>query len=624
MQVQKTLSDHAILQQGIEIPIKGWAKPNSKVWLGGLSGNKIYAEVDSDGRWVAVIPKMQAGGPHTLSVHVDERAQLFKDIYFGDVWLCSGQSNMEWVLRNTANVEEEIANAKDQLIRQFKVPHDNADKPQDALPGGDWVSASPATVGDFTAVGYYFAKSIRANHDIPIGLLNSSWGGSRIEPWISKVTLDSKHPDYSYDVFVKKNNIDLKGQEEKLKKMFPGLTDADIGIQDGKPLWAGEVDEDKWKKISIEELWENQGMEGADGVAYYRTVFELNEQQAADDIIISLGAIDDDDITWLNGQEIGETAGYNLERTYKVSSNILKVGENVLLVRAYDGGGGGGIYSANFNQQIETSSGNIDLKRLDWKIRFSAIQINTLSNQIPNLIYNAMINPIVDFPVKGVIWYQGESNAGDLKTAYDYRFHLKTLIEEWRAKWQQAEMPFYFVQLANWQQPKPEPTNDGWAVIRESMNEVLKVKNTGQAVIIDIGEANDIHPRNKKDVGERLALHARTMVYGEDLTFASPMYESHKIEKGKVILSFANTPQGLMAKNKYGYVNGFSIAGEDKKFHWAQARIKDGRVEVWSDQVPDPIAVRYAWEINPGDVNLYSKEGLPVTPFRTDDWNIIE
>lgn len=622
IKVQRTLSDNAILQQNVLIPIEGKVKPGASVSMR-IGKSLTSLEVDKSGHWKTVIPPMPAGGPHEISFYVDEKEQSYKNIYFGDVWLCSGQSNMEWTLNNTYDAEREIANANDSLIRHFKVPHANADMPQDELPGGTWITASPATVGDFSAVAYYFAKELRKYQNIPIGLLNSSWGGSRIEPWISKETLDEKHPDYSLEAYAAKHNINRKAQAEKLMAMFPGLTDKDIGMVNGEPLWAGEIkDQDQWKAIDISELWENQGYKGADGIAYYRLEFDLNEKQRSDKITLNLGAIDDADQTWFNGTLVGATNGYNTERNYEVKKSILKASGNIILIQVSDTGGGGGLYSADFKQTISTDGGEIDLKDLDWKFRLAKLQINQLSNKIPNLIYNAMIHPIINFPIKGVIWYQGESNAGDLQTAYDYRFHMETLIEEWRSKWNNPDLPFLYVSLANFMAPMKEPGNDGWAVIRESMSEVLKLPNTGQAIIIDIGNANDIHPRNKKDVGYRLSLPALKIVHDSTLISGSPMYKSHDVNANKIIVDFTETGSGLMVKNRYGYVNGFSIAGSDQKFHWAEARIVNGKVEVSSDRVPNPVAVRYAWETNPFDVNLFSTDGLPVTPFRTDDWDV--
>ncbi|WP_235297161.1 sialate O-acetylesterase [Portibacter marinus] len=606
---KKTFSSHAVLQRNAVIPITGWGAPGEKVKV--IFNRKEYpGTADQQGRWTIDIPPTPAGGPHTIEIKSADNGLTYKDIYFGDVWLCSGQSNMEWVLQNTENAEEEISRAKDGKIRHFKVPHANELKPAQELPGGEWQVLSPETAGQFTAVGYYFAQSIRAHNDVPIGLLNSSWGGSRIEPWMNNQVLSKKHPEYSLKSYQKKNNIDLEGRKKALQDKFPGVDENDQGMDDQMPKWVNNKEAEKWKKIDPSELWENQGYDGLDGVIYYRTYFEADE-----DIDLHLGTIDDSDMTWVNGQLVGQTNGYNVHRIYRVSEDKLRDGKNELLIRIHDTGGGGGMYTSKF----ATGIGDKALTDFDWEMRVGALQVNNLSNQIPNLIYNAMIHPIIDFPIKGIIWYQGESNAGNLESAYDYRYLLKSLIGQWRTEWNNPELPFYYVQLANFRQPMKEPGTDAWAVIRESMTEVLELPNTGQAVIIDIGEANDIHPRNKKDVGYRLALPARNQVYDEDVVPGSPMYADHQVVGNHMLIEFQQVGDGLMVKDRYGYVKGFSIAGEDGQYVWAKAKLENGKVMVWSEKVTNPVSVRYAWEINPFDANLFSLDGLPVTPFRTDD-----
>ncbi len=607
LRTKKTISDHAILQRDIEIPVAGWGNVGQDVELS-LNDETYRSTTDSDGRWTINIPPMEAGGPYTITIKVASQRLQYSDIYFGDVWLCSGQSNMEWILANTDNAEEEIASATDAMVRQFKVQHMNSEIPQSEIPEGEWTVLSPESASNFTAVGYYFAKSIRESNEVPIGLLNSSWGGSRIEPWMSKEVLDNEHPAYSYASYTQKNKVDSKEIARKLKERYPGIDDKDAGMKDDQ-LWVDNQEGAKWESIDPREFWEDQGFDDVDGVAYYRTYFEATEA-----IELHLGAIDDNDHTWVNGQLVGKTAGYKKDRKYEVPASILRKGKNELLIRIQDTGGGGGMYSSDF----ETRIGEKALDEFKWEIRLGSIFVNSLSNKIPNLIYNSMIHPILDFPIKGVIWYQGESNAGSLQEAYDYRFLLASLIKQWRDEWNQEELPFYYVQLANFRQPMSEPGTDGWALIRESMTEVLEVPMTGQAVIIDIGDADDIHPRNKKDVGYRLALPAREQVYGEDVVPGSPRYASHTIVGNHVVIEFQQVGDGLIIKDRYGYLRGFSIIDEDGSHEWAQAKLENGKVIFWSDKVVNPVSVRYAWEINPGDANLFTKDGLPVTPFRTD------
>jgi sialate O-acetylesterase len=616
LRTKATFTDHAILQRGVEIPVTGWSTPNTNIVVT-VNGSKTDALSDKNGKWTATLPPMEAGGPYKIDISGGKSGQslTYEDIYFGDVWLCSGQSNMEWILKNTNNAEEVMASATDGLIRQFKVAHANSNTPLDDLPNGEWVVGQPSTIGNFTAVGYYFAKELRASQNIPIGLLNSSWGGSRIEPWISGPTLDTEHPEYSFESYTAKNNNNPQVMANKIKKMFPDLTDVDAGIKDGKPLWTGPMEAGKWTKINPLQLWETQEFAGVDGVAWYRTEFEATET-----LVLKLGAIDDNDMTWVNGQMVGSTNGYNVDRNYEVDQKLLRSGKNELLIRVEDTGGGGGLYETKFTTEINGKP----LSDHDWFIRFGAIKINSSSNQIPNLIYNAMIHPIIDYPVKGVIWYQGESNTRSIQEAYDYRYVLRTLISDWRNLWGQENLPFYYVSLANFRAAKDQPSNDTWAVIRESMTDVLEVPFTGQAIITDIGNADDIHPRNKEDVGKRLALPARKQVYGENVVGGSPEYKSHQVDGDKVIVSFDQMGSGLKLKDKYGYVKGFSIAGPDGNFVWAKGVLEGDKVTLWNEAIKNPVAVRYAWETNPADANLFSKEGLPVTPFRTDDWDLEE
>jgi sialate O-acetylesterase len=624
IRTSKIFTNNAILQRNITVPVWGWGNPSSqvKVTLNNISYN---TKVDLNGEWKVLLKPQNASGPFSMLIESDGELIKYDDIYFGDVWLCSGQSNMEWILKNTNDAKKEIAEMKDPLIRHFKVPRSNADEPENELEGGEWVQGNKNTVENFTAIGYYFAKELRAEFDVPIGLLNSSWGGSRIEPWISKTMLDARHPEYDYESYTSNNPSGNKA-EEKYKKMFPGITEIDAGMKGEQFIWASDIqDESKWNNIEIQTLWENQGYGNFDGIGWYRSQFTLTQNELNSDIILNLGTIDDSDQTFVNGILVGNTMNaYNKERNYNIEKSLLKAGENTLTIRVTDTGGGGGLYESEFKRNIKTGTKLIELGDLEWKIRMGAYWVNKRSNQIPNIIYNKMIHPIINFPIKGVIWYQGESNAGNIKTAFDYRYLLTTLIEEWREKWQNPELPFLYVQLANFQEPKENPGNDGWAVIRESMNEVLKVPYTGQAVIIDIGEAGDIHPRNKEDVGKRLALQAKKVAYHQDLVYSSPMYSGHTINKNQVILEFDHIGGGLVAKDKYGYLKGFSIAGKDKKFVWAKAKIVGNKINVYSNIIRNPVAVRYAWEINPSDANLYNKEGLPASPFRTDNWELEE
>ncbi len=300
----------------------------------------------------------------------------------------------------------------------------------------------------------------------------------------------------------------------------------------------------------------------------------------------------------------------------------MKPGINIITVRVEDTGGGGGLYGKP--DQMKIVSGDFKLSLAgQWKFRFSSsdVKVDLTSfigpNSYPTLLFNGMIHPFLKYPVKGAIWYQGESNAG---RAHQYRTIFPLLINDWRTKWNNPEMPFMFVQLANYMKPPVEPGESEWAELREAQLMTLKLPKTGMAVIIDIGEANDIHPKNKQDVGKRLALAALKIAYGKDIVHSGPVYKSMAVSGNKVTIDFDYIGSGLKCYDRYGYLKGFSVAGNDRKFYWAKAYIENNKVGVYSDKVNNPIAVRYGWADNPDDVNLYNNEGLPASPFRTDDW----
>lgn len=617
-------TDHMILQRDVAVPVWGWAAAGEKINI--TFNNKTYAgKADKQGKWRIVLPATPAGGPFELKIAGKDKNISLKDVMVGDVWLASGQSNMEWPVSASNNAEQEIASASDDGIRHFYVPHAGSEMPQEKLDGGPWQVASPQTVGNFTAVGYFFARELRKHHEVPIGLLHSSWGGSRLEPWMSPQSLGITDLENAAAQLKAQREQRMQEIRKKLSQVIGDFPEKDEGLKNGKALWAAADFQDKnWRNMALPQLWENSELPDLDGIVWFRKTIELSEADLQNNATLSLGPIDDSDITWVNGQEVGEmTQKYNVNRVYTVPASALKIGKNVITVRVDDTGGGGGIYGKPELLFLETARGKHDLTG-DWKYKVGEVRIaggSSNTNQTPMLLYNKMIHPILDFPIKGVIWYQGESNAGG-RDAYEYRKLFATMIQDWRARWKNSStFPFLFVQLANFMQAKSQPSESDWAVLRESQSKTLNTTlNTAQAVIIDIGEADDIHPRNKQDVGYRLSLAARKLAYGEeDIVYSGPVYKSMEIEGNKIRLKFDHVGSGLMAKDKYGYLKGFAIAGADKKFVWAKALIEGDEVVVWSDEIPNPVAVRYAWADNPKDANLYNKEGLPASPFRTNN-----
>jgi sialate O-acetylesterase len=377
-----------------------------------------------------------------------------------------------------------------------------------------------------------------------------------------------------------------------------------------------------WDRIAVPSQWEDAGFDGMDGVAWYRTSFELTADDAKEGVRLGLGMIDDSDIAWVNGREVGRmTLAWNRVRLYDVPPALLRPGRNVVAVRVEDTGGGGGIWGQPDLLYVEVAGRRRPLAG-EWRFRPALVTVNLdfHKNQVPTVLYNKMVHPLLSSPIRGVLWYQGESNAGP-EDAFAYRRLFRTLIEDWRAGWGLGDLPFLWVQLANYLPAGAEPSESSWALLRESQSAVLALPVTAQAVTIDIGEARDIHPRNKQEVGRRLALAARRVAYGEDLIFSGPVYRRHKNREGQIVIEFAHVGRGLVAKGgKAPRHEGFTIAGPDRRFVRAIASVQGNRVVVWSDAVPNPVAVRYAWADNPEGANLFNLEGLPASPFRTDSW----
>ncbi len=614
-------SDHMVLQRDREIPVWGVATPGENVVVF-FNGSNYSTGTGTDGYWEILLPPMVAGGPFQMKIVGESGTREYVDILVGDVWLCSGQSNMEWVLANTLNAEAVIRNGNHPRIRHFKVPHASAFSPEETLPGGEWQKATPKTVGGFTAIGYYFAKYIEQKEAVPIGLLNSSWGGSRIEPWMDAEALGYTNPARVAEEQKEKRGAAQDAFMEFLRSKLDTIPIADRGMRGEDAVWARkETDENSWEEMELPNLWEQAGWEGTDGVFWFRKTIPLGKGMQIQDATLSLGPIDDNDQTWFNGHPIGATDQYNTNRVYRVPSKYLMEGANSITIRVTDTGGGGGIYGDPEQLYLEAGNKTILLAG-KWKYKVGMVHPGPIShddNQQPTLLYNKMIHPILKFPIKGVLWYQGESNAGNPKDAGEYAELFKSLITSWRKLFQGGDFPFLYVQLANYMEARKQPEPSNWALLRESQGKALELPNTGQAVIIDIGEAGDIHPRNKEDVGMRLALAAEHIVYGRDVEFSGPVLRNMQKQGARIVLQFDHIGGGLVAKNSEP-LKGFSLAGKNGHFVWANAVIKGDKIEVSAAEIADPVAVRYAWADNPEGANLYNKEGLPAGPFRTDTW----
>ena len=613
------LGDHMVLQRGIPQKIAGWTSINTniEVWF---KKKKYLTTSNNDGQWEVNLPASKAGGPYTIQINSVEDTVYITDILIGDVWVCSGQSNMLMTVADSKNADKEILSSDNDKIRFFNVPHGISSKTEYVLDSGQWKVACPNTIGNSSAVGYFFARELYQRINIPIGIVNSAWNGSTIEHWMIQESNTIKNQNRTpKDIKDKKNLLRYYDLVEKIKLRFPDITNEERGVQDCEPKWAmPDWSTDDWLEIPVPMAWENS-IGQFNGKAWYRKTIELSKNEANQPIELNLGTIDESDITWINGKEVGRiTNDIFKDRIYTVPASYLKAGKNIISIQVTDTDGNGGLRGMRNQFFVKTIDKDISLVG-KWKFMPDSYQepgFLIAPYKINGGLYNKMIHPLTDFPIKGVIWYQGEGNTLTDESSFNYRNQLRKLIDGWRSKWKIGDFPFLYVQLPNFSKSYNFPTESQWAILRASQTDVLKHKNTGQAVTIDLGDAKSVHPKNKQDIGLRLALTACGMVYDKKEDFLSPIYKQHQIKKDTIIISFDNIGKGLMVRDKYGYVNGFSIAGKNQKYLWAEAMLSDNQVRVWNEKITNPISVRYAWANNPDDVNLYTIDGLPVTPFQ--------
>ena len=616
-------TDHMVFQRGIEAPVWGWAQPGSQVIVS-LAHQMALAKADDDGRWEVKLGPFNAGGPFELKVSGPENRTL-KNVMVGDVWLCSGQSNMEWPVRLSNNPEKEIEAANHPNIRLFTVPKKIAHTPQ-SLAEASWEVCSPSTIAEFSAVGYFFGRQLHQDLDVPIGLIDSSWGGTIAEAWTSAGALNTlaDFRDAVADVqeWAREADETEAAYQEKVRDWW---SDSDPGSQAGARWSDSEQDDSRWPRMALPGNWESDALPDFDGIVWFRKTFTIPERWVGDDLMLHLGRIDDADSTFVNGRLVGSGNLWNQERRYRVPASLLLKGENTIAIRVLDTGGEGGVYGAPNDLYFKSAdAAKVGAQPLSgwWRYQVGAAAKDLKpfpsrrgrSPNVATVLYNGMIAPLLPYGIRGATWYQGESNAS---RPTQYRTLLPTMIEDWRQQFGQGDFPFLIVQLANFYERAPDPSDPTWAALREA--QALTAENdpqTGLAVIIDIGEAGDIHPRNKQDVGKRLALGAHDIAYGKDVVSSGPRYRSMTRSGRAIALSFDHVGSGLVAKWG-GPLEGFSIAGADGNFVWADAIIIGDQVLVSSPKVQAPDRVRYAWANNPA-CNLYNQEGLPAIPFRTD------
>jgi len=613
-------SDGMVVQRNKEIPIWGFAEANEKVEVH-FNKQIVKTQADKNGKWMLKLNPEKAGGPFELII-IGKNKITIQNVLVGEVWICSGQSNMEFQVSKTINATKEIEDSNYPMIRHFGVAQDLSGKPKDDLKSGKWEVSSQETVGNFTAVGYYFAKKLYAELKIPIGIINTSWGGTNVETWTSREAFQKSEDFKNMIADVPVMNIDSisKLYAKQMKERVEKIQGTPVSTENENSFKEFSFDDADWGEISVPSLWENQALGDLDGVVWMRKTITLSAQDIKNKPIVSLAKIDDEDITYVNGIEIGKNTQYDLKRVYEIPANVLKEGKNTIAVRIVDNSGGGGIYGETADLKLTLGTKNIPLEG-KWKFKVIAVKTSLSPNSYPSLLYNAMVNPLVPFAIQGVLWYQGEANVW---RAQEYKKAFPLLIQDWRTKFKQGDFPFYFVQLSTFNEFNGNSkVGSKWAELREAQSETLKVKNTGMAVTTDIGNAKDIHPTNKQDVGLRLAAIALNNVYGKKQVYSGPTYRSQEIKGNKITLTFDNIGSGLTSSDNTENLKGFEIAGSDQVFHSAKAIIKDNKIIVSSDQVQNPVAVHYGWADDDTEINLFNKEKFPASPFRTDNWDLI-
>lgn len=616
VKLPRLIRDSMVLQRDAKIKIWGWASPGEKVKIN-FNNTNSSTRADATGKWLLILHAMKAGGPYVMTI--DGRNHLtLRDILIGDVWVCSGQSNMVHQMElHSVRYASEIAGASYSEIRHFLVPAvTNLNAPQDDLPGGSWKEANATNVREFSAVAYFFARKIYEKYHVPIGLINASWGGSPIEAWTSEEGFKS-FPEILATVQKNKDTAWVNGLNRRTTT-GGRFKQEDKGLTGTIPWYDTAYVPKGWRTINIPGYWEDQGIKDLDGAVWYRKEIDIPASVAGTPAKIFLGRIVDADYLYINGKLVGNTTYMYPQRRYNVPAGTLKPGKNTFVIRVINNFGKGG-FVPDKPYQLIAGADTIDLKGT-WQYKVGQVNVPqrgfgggiALQNQ-PTALYNAMIAPLTGYTIKGFVWYQGESNTG---SAGAYAKLQPAMIEDWRAKWGQPAAPFLYVQLPGFMDMNYLPTESQWAAFREAQLSSLLVPQTAMVVAIDLGEWNDIHPDRKKEVGERLALAAGKVAYGEkDLVYSGPLYQSASIEGNKVIISFTNTGSGLTTNDGEEPAE-FAIAGSDKKFVWARAKIEGDKVIVWSDEILNPIYVRYAWADNPVNPNLYNREGLPASPFQ--------
>ncbi len=630
-------SNNMVLQQNSEhAPIWGTSRAGKVVKITTSWDNQTYvAKADANGKWRTSMTTPAAGGPYTITISDGSKKKTILDnVMIGEVWLCSGQSNMEMPVEGWGRVKDYLAEERDADnypdIRMLIVDHVTSPVPQEevSVAGDAWQVCNSTTVKDFSATAYFFGRELYQHFNVPIGLIDTSWGGTIIEAWMSREAFEGIADQEHNLKAIEDLPASPQEREELFKEQYEQwLDEAETVIAthdaDSRRCTLPTYDASAWSDYPMPTLASIEGT--INTVWWVRTIVDIPQAWEGKELILNLGKIDDNDVTYFNGTPVGNTVGCVYTRSYTVPAELVTAGKAVIAIRVHDTGGSSGTECEEKDFNI-TLAGTDEVLPLagNWKFK-TAVNTSLLPPMPPNtsndpnvhtFLYNAMIHPFVPFAIKGAIWYQGEAN---VYQAYQYRDLMPMMIHDWRTKWG-YDFPFLMVQLANFMQRVDHPQESAWAELREAQYKTrCTLDKVGMATIIDIGEADDIHPKNKQEVGRRLALAARHIAYEEDIAYEGPLYSGYKIKGDKIRLRFTRSTQTGLTAADGGALRGFEVAGPDHVWHAADAIVKGETVIVSAPDVPFPLAVRYAWADNP-DCNLTNSTGLPASPFRTDEW----
>ena len=623
VQMSGLFTDNMILQQQSQLCLHGTATPLSKIDIQLGWQKNVVTQADSNGQWSVMVNTPKASTRAYQIIVSDGTPYIINNVLVGELWFCSGQSNMEMPVAGWGHVkdyEKEIAEANYPCIRIFQVKQTTAFSPQTDVPQGytqGWQEVSDTNIGEFSALAYFYARELWRKLGVPVGVINSSWGGTPIEAWMSHDALKGVMGFEERLGKIEKTGFSADGINamygQEMDEWRSLVTKTDRGMQQS---WnATSTDDVTWATMELPGYWETKGLQSFDGVVWYRKHVTLTAAEAEKDLQINFGCIDDEDVTYWNGVEVARGSGYNVPRHYTVPARLLKEGDNVVTIRVNDTGGEGGIGGNADDMNI---NGNKSLAgQWSYAIGCDARQLPTAptapgSSWFPSTLYNAMVNPFVDFPIRGVIWYQGCANVGRAK---QYEALMKSLVADWRNKFGKPDMPFHFVQLANYLQRKPLQPESEWAQLREAQRRATAIDGVEMMVNIDLGEAGDIHPKNKQEVARRLAAITLAKTYKKQKYGKAPAYDDFTVNGNRMTLHFSH--DGITAPLKADNdVKGFALMGPDGQWHVAKAHTTGNySVEVEEEGLAVPVAVSYGWADNP-ECTLQTAEGYHVSPFK--------